>query len=111
MSNLLIAKLISRQPERDIQQAICQVLTLHGWFCLEYGQPGGHDGLRGSVPPGHPDIIAWKAGRGLLLEVKSAIGFLSTAQRHMHRMLGASGVTVHTVRSVKEALEAANEQE
>ncbi|MGE0590900.1 MAG: hypothetical protein AB7G23_02970 [Vicinamibacterales bacterium] len=53
---------------------------------------------------GFPDLMAKRAGVGVLVEVKDADGTLTPAEVEMHAWLRACGATVVVVRSVDEAL-------
>ena len=52
--------------ERNIQQAIVARLRWHGWMVRELSQPRAVSGELVGVP----DVIAWKLGHTLLIEVK-----------------------------------------
>jgi len=57
--------------------------------------------------PGQPDLLIRKSGcPDIYLEVKTARGRLSPAQRHRHAQLRRLGATVYVVRSVEEAVAA-----
>ena len=94
-----------KQPERDLQQAICERLALEGWCCIQYAKPGTHRQLKGVLPDGHPDVIAFRKDRYVMLEVKTATGRRSKGQKLFALYFAAYGITVHVVRSVEEALE------
>lgn len=52
--------------ERNIQHAIVARLRWHGWMVRELSQPRAVSGELIGVP----DVIAWKMGHTLLIEVK-----------------------------------------
>jgi hypothetical protein len=81
-------------PSREI----CAGLRKTGAFVQQITSASGGKGC--------PDImVAWK-GRLVLMEIKTAKGKLSAEQEHWHAACAASGVKVHVVRSVQDALSA-----
>jgi hypothetical protein len=63
--------------ERTIQQAIVARLRWHGWMVRELSQPRAVSGELVGVP----DVIAFKAGHTLLVEVKRPGGEVRASQR------------------------------
>jgi len=94
-----------KQSEDDLQTAICKRLALEGWCCIQYAKPGTHRQLKGVLPDGHPDVIAFRKDRYVMMEVKLAGEILNEKQKLYHRYLQELGVSVRIVRSVEEALE------
>lgn len=66
-----------RSPERDIQRAIVSLLRWHGWMVREISQ---QKYVTGDLI-GVPDLIAWKRGVTLLIEVKAPGGRVRRSQR------------------------------
>lgn len=63
--------------ERQIQDAIIHRLRVHGWMVRELSQPRAVSGELVGVP----DVIAFKLGHTLLVEVKRPGGEIRASQR------------------------------
>jgi hypothetical protein len=99
-----------RHLEDDLQRAVVQFLRVALPFdAVFYAVPNG--GLRHSraaarmvglgLRSGIPDLaIVWR-GHALFVELKTARGSLSPAQRQMHARLHVAGAEVMTCRSVE----------
>ncbi len=77
--------------ESQIQTAVSCFARDHGWLVrrLEYtGRAGA------------PDIIAFRAGRVLLVEFKSPTGKLRPGQVAEHALLAKHGIHVHVINDV-----------
>ncbi len=79
--------------EQYIQGSIARNMRTEGWqvFNTTVVSPGGF-----------PDLIAFKAGDTVLVEVKDVTGRLSPIQIEQHNRLMADGITVWTVKSWEE---------
>ena len=96
------------QPlESAIQAHIVRALNLKGWnvWEMQKGSNGPTGNRRVYCTPGVPDLLAFKPGRLLFLEVKRPkTGRLSAAQVERHRELTLCGLPVHVVTSVEDVL-------
>jgi len=80
--------------EKQLQAAVLQLARLCHWRCY-------HSWLSIKSEPGFPDLVLVRAGRCLVLELKSATGKLSPAQQEWLGALGAvPGVTCAVIRPV-----------
>ncbi|MGL6009003.1 MAG: VRR-NUC domain-containing protein, partial [Culicoidibacterales bacterium] len=88
-------------PEQKIQNEILIVLSRAGWLPLRLnsGTFKSFDGLRiiKGCPKGTPDLIAFKNGKSIFIEVKTKHGRVSAEQSHMHKILKEKGMIVHVV--------------
>ena len=91
--------------EKSIQSAIVDWLRLRGRLVFEFGKPGGHRELRGSLPVGFPDLLTIRDGWYVFLEVKAPGGRLSQAQRALHAEMRGAGCHVYVVRSLEDVWE------
>lgn len=90
--------------EDSIQASIVHLLRLRGWVVMEAFKGSARGGVVYSTP-GIPDLMAVKAGRIVLLEVKRpGAGRLSPAQKHLHAALLEQGVEVRVVRGLDDVL-------
>ena len=78
-------------PEKAWQRTIVEAATLSGWLTLHFPNMQMN-------PQGFPDLICFRDGRVLLLELKSEIGTVSPRQAEMHERLSQAGHTVHILR-------------
>jgi hypothetical protein len=109
-------------PEADIQRAIVSALR----FVLPFGSIVHHSanevtqaGVAGArrqailvgmgVTPGFADLIVLSQGKVLFLEVKSATGSLSPAQKAFRDTVQAQGFPWALVRSIEDTLGALSE--
>lgn len=91
------------------QDAIIHATLAEG---VRGGKRGIIDGARRKAMgqrAGMPDILIFTGGQGYCLEVKSAKGRLSDAQKEVHRLLDAQGIPCAVVRSVEDAREVMRE--
>jgi len=78
--------------EQQLQRAVLDLARLHHWTCY-------HTWLSAHSAAGFPDILACKAGRLVVMELKSARGRLTEAQEQWLGLLGAvPGVEVFVFR-------------
>lgn len=98
--------------ESAIQQAIKQRLIFHGVVAVHVPNAGKRSFVAGAklkregMMTGFPDLLCiGDGGRIAFLEVKTATGRLSDAQRDCHDMLTRKGCNVAVVRSQDEAVE------
>ena len=94
-----LGQMLEVTTEAQIQRAIVDLLTLHGWLVIPFAAPGTHKALRGVVMAGWPDLLAIKDGRYVHIEVKAKAGVLRKSQKLMHTLLRGQGCTVITARS------------
>ena len=85
--------------EADLERAIREYLEALGWIVYktdagEAARAARRRGLRGTLTPGAPDLIALKGGRGIAVEVKRPGGRLRVSQRLEHARLEAARVPV-----------------
>lgn len=74
----------ARPSERDLQRAIREVLTLHGWLVIRLLHAlGTHKGLS--------DLVAIRRGRVVWLEVKRPGGRLSVEQQNFRDAIAQAG--------------------
>ena len=99
-------------PERDIQNSIIQILNLKGHFCWKtvnrgFQMPGSGAWISSSVI-GIPDIFVLLKVNGISamigLEVKTATGRQSEAQKQWQQSLERNNGFYFLVRSVEESL-------
>ena len=57
------------------------------------------------LPDGHPDVIAFRKDRFIMLELKTKTGKLNVRQEMFRSYTSKWGIKIHVVRSVEEALE------
>jgi hypothetical protein len=106
----LDVRTVRRHLEDDLQRDVCQYLRWSLPADAEYyAVPNG--GKRHSkaaarlvgqgVRAGLPDLCVVYRGTTIFIELKTARGVLSEAQRQMHRKLGYCGCTVLVCRSVE----------
>jgi hypothetical protein len=107
-----------REPEFILQTQIVDALKkiLDYSVCFTAFPAGGGGRIRGAklkkagLTPGWPDIqLIAKDGRYYGMEVKTATGRLSQAQRSLHKRLEDNGCKVVVVRSVEEAMDAVHD--
>lgn len=79
---------IPGQLERDFQRQITDLLTLYGYHWYHT-----HDSRRSRA--GFPDLVAWRPGRLMFIELKADTGYLSLAQRRVIGQLRAAGQDVY----------------
>lgn len=109
-------------PEADIQRAIVSALRFvlpSGSFVHHSANEVTQAGQAGAkrqailvgmgVTPGFADLIVLSQGKVLFLEVKSATGSLSSAQKAFRDTVQAQGFAWALVRSVEDALGALSE--
>jgi Holliday junction resolvase len=87
----------SNATERNVQDAIVARLRVHGWMVRELSQP---QAVRGELV-GMPDVIAFKDGHTLLVEVKRPGGKVRDSQRQFALELDehAAPTLVHWITS------------
>lgn len=73
-----------RPTERNVQNAIVERLAWHGWEVVEISQPSRVTG--GLV--GVPDLMAFKSGVTVLVEVKRPGGRVRESQHDFARRIG-----------------------
>lgn len=101
---------LDARDEDDLLRQVLDVLRRRG--CLAFHADAGskertNRAKAGRPPIGWPDVLVYApGGRHYLLELKTATGVLSEAQRSMHERLERLGHAVSVVRSVPEALAA-----
>lgn len=101
--------------EADIQRVIVAYLRLslapdaiiHATLSegVRGGRAGIIDGARRKAMgqlAGMPDILIFSGGRGYCLEVKTATGRLSPAQKLVHEILARQGIPCAVVRNIDE---------
>lgn len=99
------------ESEAEIQKAIVEWLVGNGWMAIRFNS-GAHmiDGRMirmYTIEPsgkssGVSDLLAFRNGRHVFLEVKSAKGRLSDDQEKFAQLASQFGETVHVVRSVED---------
>jgi hypothetical protein len=105
-----IRKQVRKISEAAIQKTIIARLHNAGWLTVRFNSGAARTISGGYVPcywiagsprpnAGLPDVIAWKDGQCLLLEVKTASGKLRAAQRMFATIAEKRGTNVHVVRS------------
>ena len=93
-------ELQTRKTEKEFQAEVQKAAELCGWHCL-------HFPAMQMNPAGFPDLLCFRRGTMLLLELKGEKGRLGPKQIETHRMLKEHGITVHLFRpSQWDALEA-----
>jgi hypothetical protein len=99
------------ESEADVQAAIVEFLQWEGWTVIEYAKPGGHKALGGALPPGHPDLHAFKAAEvadysfHVWIEVKVPGKDATPKQHEYHEMLREAGETVFVSHGPEEVAE------
>ena len=99
---------MTERSEEAIQEEVVRFLGIEGFYVLEYAKPGTHRRLRGSIPSGHPDLLAIKprdSGLGThfcWFEVKRPGRHLTPDQEIMHLALTSLGCWVTTVTCAEE---------
>jgi len=93
--------------EAQIQQAIVNYLQALGWYVIvtdagEAARASRQRHRQGRMRPGTPDLVALRAGRGVLIEVKRVRGRLTERQRAEHEQARRCGVPVLVARSVED---------
>lgn len=101
-------------PEKDVQNAVVELLRKAGYMVIRLNSGGFHNGKRfvrfyhifGAESPseGASDLLAFKGSEALLLEAKTRRGKLSEAQEQFRDYAAQHGVSVFTVRSVEDVL-------
>jgi len=88
--------------EVDFQQQIIDLARLCGWFVHAERPARTQDGWRTAIQgdAGFPDLVMIRGKRVLFVELKSATGRLSQAQRRWLVALRSSGADVCVWRSV-----------
>jgi hypothetical protein len=101
---------VRRHDEDTFQKQVCQYLR---WSlpadALYFAIPNGSQRhskaaarlVGQGVRAGIPDLCVVYRGRAIFIELKTARGVLSEAQRQMHRKLGYCGCTVLVSRSLE----------
>ena len=101
------------QHEQDIQRAVFAHLKLRaapGVFAFHPANGGLRPKTEAAilqalgVRAGVPDIIAFRAGKAYALEIKTAVGKLTPAQRAVHAQLVDAGVATATTFGLSQSL-------
>ena len=82
-------------PETLVKREIRQCLSMYGWDFFPILQGMGSQ-------PGVPDLIAFKSGRVLFIEAKTAKGAQSPAQVAMQARLEAQGCAYVIIKSFED---------
>ncbi|GHU77575.1 hypothetical protein AGMMS49992_25890 [Clostridia bacterium] len=80
--------------EIEYQKQFTDALKSRGWLTV---------GVRNPPQAGWPDVMAFKAGKTAMFEIKKRGGRLSAEQERMHKLLRGYGVYVCVVSSAKSA--------
>ena len=98
-----------RQSEKDFQAQVVDLLHMEGLLVYEFGKPGGHRALAGTVSPGWPDLLVIMEGTQqhphpvyLHIELKAKDGKRSPDQERVRRELWEKGCNVFVVKSLEE---------
>ena len=98
-------------PEGEIQNAICEYLTLRRHFFYRSNNTPVYDATRKTframnkyTPKGLPDITLIKDGRYVGLEVKTPKGKVSQDQCDVWNAIVMAGGEYHVVRSVDDVM-------
>jgi hypothetical protein len=86
-----MARRKSVTPEKSWQQTVKSAAAMSGWFCLHFPNAVIN-------PSGWVDLICFRDGATLLLELKNETGTLGAKQIEMHETLAHYGHTVHVLR-------------
>jgi len=104
------------ESEAEIQKAIITELIKWGWLVIRFNSVVTQEHGRfvraytienSGKSAGVSDIICFKGGRFLFLEVKTATGKLNDNQIAFRDLAASHGCTVHVVRSVEQAYKVA----
>jgi hypothetical protein len=90
-------------PEKTIQTQCRHYLRLKGYGVWDTSQP-----FRAAITPGLPDLIVFTAATVVFVEVKSAAGRLTPAQRTFQAACQAVGLPYLVVRSVGDLIDGLN---
>lgn len=82
---------VARQTEADFQKQVKQAAALLGWFCLHFPNAVIN-------PAGWPDLMCFRDGKMLLMELKRENGRLGPRQEEMIETLNHCGQVVHVFR-------------
>lgn len=103
---------MARTPEGEVQNAICEYLTLKRVFFVRLNNiPAAFRDRTGTLQfrkmgkyarPGLADILVVKDGRPIFLEVKAAKGKQSPEQIDFGMDARAAGAAYHVVRSIND---------
>jgi hypothetical protein len=101
-----------KETETQIQTAICEYLTLKGYFFWRQNNVApvqiGKDGsiamrrMPKYARKGTPDIYILVPGRVILMEVKSSTGVLSEEQKELQNVCGNFQIQYCVVRSIED---------
>ena len=97
-----------QRPEEQLQRTVCQFLERalpEGavFFAIPNGHVSRLQRMRlalGGTRSGIPDICVIHKGKSTFIELKSARGVLSPAQKHMHTQLVLAGAVVFTAKTL-----------
>jgi hypothetical protein len=103
-----------KASEASIQKAISKALQEAGWLVVRVNSMVSRE--RGSYlraynieninsAAGHADLVVYKAGRAVFLEVKTATGRQAQSQKRFQAQCDKYGMQYHIVRSPQEAIE------
>ena len=87
---------MSQKPESKLVTKILTALRNDGWLVTKT-----HGGAYSDA--GVPDILGWRAGKALALEVKAGSGTTTALQERWLKQLAEQGVLAGVVRSVEDA--------
>lgn len=81
----------ARQTEKAFQQQVTHAAALLGWFCVHFPNAVIN-------PAGWPDLLCFRDGECLLMELKRENGKLGPKQQEMIETLKHCGCVVHVFR-------------
>lgn len=90
--------------EDSIEAAIVAALQCHGWLVIpvQAERTNGGRRTRRHAMPGTPDLVALRAGQGVLIEVKRPTGKVRKAQALYHAYAAKHGVPVIVARGIED---------
>lgn len=82
---------VARQTEKEFQRSVLEAASALNWFCLHFPNAVIN-------PAGWPDLICFRGGKCLLMELKRENGKLGPKQEEMIDTLQHCGQVVHVFR-------------
>lgn len=91
---------LSEPTEAEFQRLVLDTATLFGWESMHVRRSVVRDGRWATATsvPGWPDLILWRPGDLLFVELKTDRGRISPDQRRVLASLAESGAEVHVWR-------------
>lgn len=86
--------------EAEFQRTVIEALDLFGWEWLHCRRSIGRGGrhVTATSVSGWPDLLCWRPGRVIALELKSDTGRVTPEQRRVLASLTAAGIDARVVR-------------